>query len=749
MPKPNHPARKPLLLKVAFEGKPASPIDVTAYAFDSRGELLASAPLKDGQVELGLTAEQAQSARIFLTALPEGREKNVTVDTMARVNAYEPVLRFDPRSNVQAHVIPELNWKWWYWCFCRVRGKVVKPVEVGGVTYEKPVCNARVHICEVDRLPWLIWRLPDDLIFRLREEIVKVRPIPEPDPPIFRFDPGVIDPSPINVAKIARSGLSAASRTALPAATSFAASDVSRVALNPQPLPPRAMADELPLATRAALISSSATTVRQALADNIAIFRPWICWWPWLWPYFCTSEEIGVVITNHQGLFEETIWYPCFGDHPDLYFWVEYCIGGTWTTVYRPAVCCNTYWDYACGTEVTVRISDPRVPWCDDRPDLPGKQVAVLTIGHEVSMPEIQRSSAGSTEGLTLGGEPFGGSVEPTVWFGDGLTGSGITHYCWSYRRWGTTDDWTPMDHQVVRHYAEIMADSTLVFKPYTLGPDPDIAGRVLFKIRPLNPPLNPGAVSASWAPEVDARANTASGYFESHVLEGGHSVLAVGKYELKLELFKSSDPDHPVNLTDEGVLLKVPTGPAAFGLGEVPTELVAHSPALPGDMEDRVLRDGVGKIVAFRLVLHVDNNPCEAAIYDVDVDGHLAGPCGFIQYNAGDNAIVSFLARHPNDFATFSFGVDKGSCGQVSDASASGSVGAPVVNGFNRNPLSEFTKNVPVTTLLDGGSCGTHCIKAAFSETLHVSALATDGWSTLTYLDAGAEPKAFALEPA
>lgn len=750
MPKPNYPAKKTLLLKVALEGKPASPIDVTAYAFDSRGDLLASAPLREGQVELGLTNEQARGARIFFAALPEGRDKNVTLETMARVNGYEPALSFDARSDVQAHLIPEIYWKWWFWCLCRVRGKVVKPVEVGGVIYDKPVCNARVHVCEVDRLPWLILRLPDDVIFRLREELVRVRPIPEPDPPIFRFDPGVIDPSPVNVARMVQSRLSAPNLTALRTTVSPAPADEARTALNPQPLPPRALTDEFPLATRVALISSSVTAVRQALVDNIAVLRPWICWWPWLWPYFCTCEEIAVATTNHQGLFEDTIWYPCFGDHPDLYFWIEYCIGGTWTTVYAPPVCCNTYWDYACGSEVTLRVSDPRVPWCDDRPPLPGKQVAVLSIGHEVSMTEIQRSSVGSSEGLTNGGAPFGASLEPTVWFGDGLIGSGITHYRWSYRRLGSMDeaDWTALDHQVVRHYGEILTDSTLVFKPYTLGPDPAFAGKNLFQIRPANPPLNAGAVSASWAPEVDARNNTASAYFFSHLLEKGDPVPAAGKYELKLELFKASDPVHPVNLTDEGVLLKVPTVDAPFGLGDVPTQLVAHSPALAGDMEDRVKRDGSGKIVAFRLVLHVDNNPCEAAINDVDVNGNLAGPCGFIPYTGGNEAIVSFKARHPNDFATFSFRVDKGSCGPVTEASAGGSVAGPE-DGFNRDAASVFTKNVPVATLLNGGTCGTHCIKAAFTETLYVHALATDGWSSLTYLDAGAEPKGFALEPA
>lgn len=36
----------------------------------------------------------------------------------------------------------------------------------------------------------------------------------------------------------------------------------------------------------------------------------------------------------------------------------------------------------------------------------------------------------------------------------------------------------------------------------------------------------------------------------------------------------------------------------------------------------------------------------------------------------------------------------------------------------------------------------------AAFAETLHVDAVAIDGWSIVRYLDAHAVPKAFALQP-
>lgn len=740
---PQGQPRESLQFTIAFEGKPERPPEVTAYAFDSRGTLLASAPVQGGQTELALSSRQARGARIFFAALPPDT-KNVTLETMRRVQAYEPAWRLDPRQSVvDLQPIPELHWGWWLWCRCRVRGRVVKPVDVHGVIHDRPVCNARVHICEVDRLRWIIPRLPDFIIHRLRDELLAVIdrpvPIPEPDPPVFRFDPSVVDPSPINIARLNRinpqpepPGLPASLATQI-------AGRIGEVALNPQPLPPKALL-ELPLQTRAALASPSVTTLRRALVDNFTIIRPWLCWWPWLWPYICLCEEIDIVITDHQGRFDAEIWYPCAGDHPDLYFWIEYCIGGTWTTVYRPHVCCNTYWDYACGSEVTLTVTDPRVPWCGDDPPLPGKQVAVLSIGNGASMTEIQRAAAGTSEGLTTSGQPFGGSLEPHVWFGEDLIPSGITHYRWSYRRLGSSGNWTAVDREVVRHYGEILADSTLTFRAFPLGPDPAFPGQSLFKIRPADPPLNPGVVSASWAPEVDGRSNTASAYFRSHLLEGGDAEVADGKYELRLELFRSDGS--LVNLTDEAVLLKVPTIAAPFGLGDVPTELVAHFPALPGDMEDRVIRDGAGKIVAFRVVLHVDNNPCEAEIYQVSVNSISAGPCGFITYTPGAAAVISFKARHPHDFATFTFRVDKGSSGQVAAASASGSVAGPSVNGFNRDAASVFTKNVPVATLLG------ECTEAAFAETLRVDALATDGWSTLNYLDDTATPKAFALEP-
>ncbi|MGH9166107.1 MAG: hypothetical protein ACRDZW_11450, partial [Acidimicrobiales bacterium] len=260
-----------------------------------------------------------------------------------------------------------------------------------------------------------------------------------------------------------------------------------------------------------------------------------------------------------------------------------------------------------------------------------------------------------------------------------------------------------------------------------------------VFKIQPTDPP------SGSWAPSVSVRVNNATAFFPSHLEAGGDALAGAGQYELKLELFRIvAGVPQVVNLTDEGVEVKVLDGPAPAAPGPVPF-VNAPNPNL--------LRVGgpASDVVGFRWVLHVDNNPCRSDIADVAVGASTAGPCGFVAYPAGPpvpEASIAFRAFHPNGFATFNFVVTKGSSGTVAEASAGGSVTQAVTaSGFASTAVPApgwFTKNVPVPTLL--GDCPG---KAAFAETIHVDALATDGWSTLEYLDADGPTKAFALEPA
>jgi hypothetical protein len=556
-----------------------------------------------------------------------------------------------------------------------VRGQVVRPVEIQGVVENKPVCHARVHICEVDRIPWIILRLPDREIWRLRDDLLKLverpfpwPPIPQPDPPPFRFDPGVIDPSPENIAAMQR-----------------IASPVEKVALNPQPLPPKemrttamarpseqpaAMLAQLPLTTRANLTSQSLPLVRQALIDNVALILPYLCLLPWFW-YRLRCDELAVVETDVNGRFDTTIWYPCFGDRPDLYFWVEYSIGGVWTTVYHPPMRCNTYWNYACGSEVTIRITDPRVPWCEPVPRVPGNQLAILGIGENVGFQQIEGPLAGAARGLTISGggtipgSPFGGVLEPRVYFGEDLIGNGITHYRWSYRKVADSDNtavsdtWHAMDRQVVRHYAYVGSDGVLKFKPYTLGPDTNpaltVTGLNLFQIQPEDPP------AGQWTPQVSAHENTASAHFETHLLEGGDAEAGAGKYELKLELFNNAGARIPFR---DGAIVNVQpvvaVGNAPFGTSEVDTVAAPNANLIVES----------GDVVAFRMIVHVDNIPCEAQLYPAQIGAVAANPCGFLNYTAtGDLVTLAFKARHEHDFATFSFNVNRGSVGTVEAA--------------------------------------------------------------------------------
>jgi hypothetical protein len=176
--------------------------------------------------------------------------------------------------------------------------------------------------------------------------------------------------------------------------------------------------------------------------------------------------------------------------------------------------------------------------------------------------------------------------------------------------------------------------------------------------------------------------------------------------------------------------------GPAPFGPVEVDT---VDAPAA-----NRLM--SAGKVVGFRMVVHVDNNPCEAVIHPVKIGSHTANPCGFLNFNnTGELVTVSFKARHENDFATFDFDINRGSVGLVEGAS--GKVGT-AVDGYSE-ANGEYSKDVLVSHLLRALNPGDEpCARAAFAETLYVRAMATNGWTRLSYLDKSAMPLAFALAP-
>ncbi len=479
---------------------------------------------------------------------------------------------------------------------------------------------------------------------------------------------------------------------------------------------PRAI-DSLPADALAGLTAQSANILRATLIDQFKLFYPYLCLTQYWWRYRC--DEIGTRTTDENGRFTFLLPYNCNGDKPDIYVWAEFPIGGVNQTIYRPPVRCNTYWNYTCGSDIIIQVTDPRVPTCDPNSDPDGCLVAVMSIGAGASVDEIQAN------GLTSTGAPFGGTLEPRVDFSrTDLINKGITHYRWSYRRLtgpdGVTPDvstWQPLTRDVYRHY-RVFVDGDLSYPSDRMGPDPAGPAVDTVRIQPPTPPAD-GDVWFNTNEHVDL----ASGYFETRHLPGtpanaqAGDDLAAGQYELKLELFEAASAV-PIEFEPNGVVLKVANMAAPF-----PEDVNTTGDA----PEYRRIRNGAGHTVAFRMVLRVDNNFCQAHI--IPASGS-ATDCGIINADGTSTIELGFQARHPNHFARYTHTVERGDEQMVAIAATSGVAGNADANGFVQAPPFEYRRNFVAATLL------ATCPQAAFAQLIDVDATATNGYSRISSYD-------------
>jgi len=461
-----------------------------------------------------------------------------------------------------------------------------------------------------------------------------------------------------------------------------------------------------------------------------------------------------------NGRFDTTITYLAGNDIPDLYFWVEYLINGVWTTVYKPSVPCNTFWDYKCGTEVTIRVTDERVRWeCGET--LPGEVIWIKTIGHGASVSHIRQdhlmqatnnvpgvitdrigmSDASVWNGSTPAGEfkrPFGGSIYILLQFSSGLPKAGINYYKWKYCKTHNADlsvlvasptdaDFVPLTSTIFKSYTFEYTDM-FGFKHFDtnsvkLGPLAVGTQSGLYQIPPINPAMAPFNVPES-SPQWDQ--NTMSMVIDTAGLQGD------GLYEFRLEIYNSAG-----NLRTgmPRQLFQVPHvasfSPSVFA----PDAMLAN---LSGANAD-----------GFKMVVRIDNQPCEGGLYKIKKNGAevTTDCCGFVNYgNAAANLEVSFKASHPNNLAEFSFSITKGTCsdpGMSGQTNASGWV-IGNANGYVRDASSIYHKTFHPPALL--GICNSGG-KAAFAENLGLYALAIDGNTRQSQYD-DYDVAAFALEP-
>ena len=735
---------KAISFEVAFEPSdlliPCLPIDIIfeARLLSQNGNLLQSALVQDGQFNFNVSPETLKASRVVLAPINPVSQKNRetgagSVYTINQRVTYEPVIN-DISDRIVLSNIPSSIWRYWCYCTCRVRGRIFNNCQ----TAYQPVYHARVHICEVDPIWLWIRRLSDEAILNIKASLLD--PAIIQNPPHKPIGPGPVENTgrEINQQDIGDLVTGLKSRMA---SGNFSAEGS---AIN------TAASIALPQNNAAVLYTDSVHLIREYLVANYQLLYPWWCYWIpiyWWWWYSC--DEVATVITNEQGWFDVNIRYNCFGDQPDLYFWVEYNINGIWTTVYEPPVYCNTYWNYECGTEVDIYLNDDRIH-CPGDPTVPGNIVIVTTLGNNANVNRVQQS-AGANQGLATdlgygnGTGPFGGSVEPHVYFGEQLIPSGIKFYRWSFINADDYDSsnpdtgWSTMTRSVDRHYIHTNPDSSTSSPVYNLGPKAGFINSDLFEIQTAREP----DTNEPWNHQAgDARSDTATAFFDTTSLHTGVTPILAGMYLIKMEFFDATGLR--VNLTDLGVDLQVPSAAQAAPFGNNTINFV------PAPTVNRLL-DGGGKLLGFIMTIRVDNNPTHAKIEDTIVGIEAAGPCGMITYfnKATDLAHIAFEASHPNDFAYFNFDITRGSSGTVHSVSGNVSNIPPVtvldngiasVEPYTYNGLIDrFDTDKHISILL-----GT-CDEGAFAETLNVYGTATDGWGRLGYDDPAV--KAFALK--
>ncbi|HTI59917.1 hypothetical protein [Mucilaginibacter sp.] len=730
--------KSPVIIRVP-RGSEKTAENLRLYLVDTEGAVIESVSLKGGEVKLKTSSQNIKAnAKVYIAPELPADVKDITITEKKLINmgAWQPSFRLPPNNISQIPFFPPfpfpLPFGW-----CNITGIVTKTFNVNGVPEVLPICDAKVHICDVERIWFIINRIPDAVLNDLRHRLQAVikLPIPIPDPGPERT---------INLGRLATAAAPLAQARALAAE-----------------LPTR---PELPSHVQNSVLTGSLESFRASIVNNFGLYHPYLCWWPWFWPWFYECEEIATVTTDCNGRFDYNMLY-FLNNHPNVYVWVEVLINGCWVTVYRPWISCNTYWNYACGTDINISVTNPDILPCTCHGDsIDDDHVWIENVNYGTSIRHIQQSATPSGHlanavGLTAYGgygniSPFAKSFPFVVQFGDGLNAMGVTYYRWSYQQ--RKDAYltnVPDTRHIIggdlaksyNHWIQVTpTDWENLPGSVTLGPFLDSSNRVMYKVPHLDAAVDSGVAGAFW------NADTASVNINTNAWNPG-------LYEFTLELLDNNGNVVPLNANPFKVdRLGTDPAPVPPGLTTIDADGLA---------ENYVIKNIAGKTIGFKFLMRVDNDYCYGGIADALVDGNSTDTeCGTGYYDDknNDNVDLFFEAGHPHNFAVYSFSVYKGNSGALAFAGSSGASAnannvippAMVTTGDNvydislvdipvpapplpPNPvhpvshMDQYHKSIPVRDML-----GT-CTMAAFSENLYVTGTQTNGNTTLLGFDA------------
>ncbi|MDJ0807108.1 MAG: hypothetical protein QNJ78_09780 [Gammaproteobacteria bacterium] len=740
--KPTVIKQKPVSLNLKLhlqqaEGETLPP--VLAYVFDRNGGFITSAPLPnepDGEVKLKLPQElRGTTVRVLVGPPPADdvmeevpdwlaklmQQETLSMTAQLRRGAHEKRLGLRSAEVALDMAIQPEEWRAWLACNCSVRGRLIRRLPLpDGSSMELGVCHACVKIYEVDKIPKLIAQLPEDRLFRLRDDLLDyLQKEPYPRPPEELAEPYLVkkwpEPPPPPITKsVGMSRIKVATE--------------SMRSLNVESTLPHASSKTTTSLEQLVMVNST-TQLRNALIARTDLVAALACELEWL-TYYISSDLIKCTCTDEQGRFETQIQYTCSGDHPDLYFKAVQCIDGSLHTLYDPGVRCHTHWNYVCGTEVLLETDDPAARTCVapepvDPPSGVVRWVMPFKVGN-ISLNRIK--STGLVDYLGVTDAPFGSPEDSRLGFRHGYsqvfpddTAGQPYYYRWSYRK-ESSSSWHEYTATVVRHYVEELPGELPTFPAYKLGPYP-VAGMHLYQFKPHDPPKpsDPTAPDeATYWPTDEWFGDIYSGFLDTFGLPGG-VVASAGRYRIRLEVFDING----VRVIPGGGTFEfiVPDGLKSDGVTWQTRNV------LPGEVVDE----------GFEFTLHIDNQHC-AAVIPAPAIGSISASdeCGFLRYAPGDLVKISFDAIHATDFAYFHYWMKRGYT-NISDVV--GEVSATTVSPYTGDGNGHFDEDFSIAALMDT------CSEAAFAQNLRVRAKATNGWRRLREYDARDE-RGFGLAP-
>jgi hypothetical protein len=671
--------------------KGEKPPKAVAYAFTSNGRFLKSAEIADGRATVQVpAAEAAQDVRIVLG--PVVPEREVKFAELTRRGAQERFVRVSAQDKeLNAHFeIPSDIWICWF-RFCFVKGTLLKRIFSSGIAIDYPVCGADVQIWEVEPIFIILSKLSDVHLQKISEYMLNPQPLP----------PGT------NLAPQARAR--------------FGLLEVAKPAAHLQQFSPAS--PEFDSLHNAAL-SGNLVQLRQALTTvNESALRFLLCW---LFPLFVTKRLVATATTDRCGHFESFVIPGCF-ETPNFYLTAS--VNFLWFNIpiYEPTpISCYTYWNYQCGTEVTLYTASPFAPLCApcSPVDAPENYVLIRALGN-VQLNRIYGTStlltstpanvgqAADLYGLGVD-SPFGGLVLPRIEFDSSLRANNIAKYYRVRYRQGTSGDFTDLAGPISRKYNHFLNGGNLVTSVYPLGPTPVGVFPNLFEIPPAVPP------EGDWV-FPDPPHDLANAQFPTTELPSPTPGGTHGKYQLLVELFDSAG--NAVDLAAAGIEFFVPTTEDPDGT--IHTAKAATLGLVVGN--------------AFIMTVHVDNRPTVGLLAAPDLDGTAVDDCGVFRYGPGLSGTVhiQYTASQPDNFAFYSYRLSRGVT-LLTPPTVSGPVSATTNPALiSRSVVSLLT--LPYTTV---------CDVAGFAEDLYVTAMATDGWSRLSGYDSNPSPVGFALAP-